>query len=208
MAYGGTLSFDDGTTVHRWDLTQETSELLLRQCRDLGLDTACEARAESRRREVLAERLLLHRMGGHDALRHNSNRAPSVAGCPHMSIAHTRRELMIAVNPRHPIGIDLEGYRRQLLNVRRGFLSEDEQAWLAGDDLRAHAVAWTAKEAVFKLISVRALVKDYRHDIALQPFAVDESATELRHSATFGGASITLITRLSSAGVFTLATTR
>ena len=207
MAYSGITTYGD-TTVYHWSLTDETPELMARQCEELGLPSQVEARAPSRRREILAERLLLHRIAreGKVELLHDEDRAPHVPQLEgHLSIAHTRSELLIALNVAHPIGIDLEGYRERVLNVRDAFLSEGERGWIAAGDLRAHVVAWTAKEAIFKAISKRSLVKSYRDDIVLLPFELSASTTRLHHEARFGDMAFALTTHLQPDAAFTLA---
>lgn len=224
MAFIGSTRLDDGTTLYRWNLTQEDSGQLARECELQGLDPHVEAKAESRRREILAERLLLNRIVGHAALRHDENRAPRVDELGrHLSIAHTRQELVFAINSVHAVGVDLESYRDRVLRVRDGFLNGHERTWIAPDDLCAHVVAWTAKEAIFKVISRRDRVKSYRDDIVLDPFvlpkglppAVGAPVVTISHTAAFiergdGDAcrttlTLTLTTMLSPVAVLTLA---
>ncbi len=198
--------YADGTMVYGYDLSKTTSERLAARCRELGLEASVEAKAESRRREVLGERLLLWNALAAKGLGHNADRAPlvpDVAG--YVSIAHTRSTLLLAINTRHPIGIDLEGYRERVLRVRDAFLNEGERQWLAATDLMCHVVAWTAKEAVFKAISRRELVSNYRDQIVLLPFAAPMKGATLSHSATFGERRFTLTTVAGDDEVFTLA---
>lgn len=198
--------YADGTMVYGYDLSKTTSERLAARCRELGLEASVEAKAESRRREVLGERLLLWNALAAKGLGHNADRAPlvpDVAG--YVSIAHTRSTLLLAHNRRHAIGIDLEGYRERVLMVRDAFLNEGERQWLAATDLMCHVVAWTAKEAVFKAISRRELVSNYRDQIVLWPFATPTKGAVLSHSATFGFRRFNLTSVAGDDEVFTLA---
>ena len=220
MAFTGTHHFDDGTTLYRWNLTQENSEQLARECKRQGLDATVEAKAESRRREILAERLLVNHIVRNADLHHNEDRAPVIDELDgFLSIAHTRQELLIAVNPHHAVGIDLETYRDRVLRVRDAFLNECERTWIAADDLMAHVVAWTAKEAIFKVIRQRRRVNSYRDDIILDPFTLPEGlppapgapCPTLTHTARFVEGPLTtsfaLTTILSPNASFTLART-
>ena len=56
MAYAGTISFADGTVMHQWLLIESSSQLA-EMCVKEGLSALCDAKAESRRKEVLGERL-------------------------------------------------------------------------------------------------------------------------------------------------------
>lgn len=205
MEYFKEAKIGDNTVVYRLDLAATDSGRLASLCRQMGLDDYVEAKAESRRREILGERVLLKQAFGLTELSHNDDRAPVVSLDGHISIAHTRRTLLLALNRRQAIGIDIEGYRERVLRVRQGFLNESELSWLAENDLRSHVVAWTAKEAVFKAVSVRALVKSYRDDIVLEPFKLVDDETKLMHSACFGDRSFTLHTTLDESEVVTLA---
>lgn len=221
MAFTGTHYFDDGTTLYRWDLTQEDSEQLARECKQLGLDATVEAKAESRRREILAERLLVNHIVRNANLQHNEDRAPVINELDgFLSIAHTRQELVIAINPHHAVGIDLETYRDRVLRVRDAFLNESERTWIDADDLMPHVVAWTAKEAIFKVIEQHRRVRSYRNDIILDPFTLPDGlppapgspCPTLLHTASFaegtGSTSFALTTILTPTSSFTLARTK
>ncbi len=205
MDYIQEVKIDDNTVVYRLDLTATDSGRLAMMCREMGLDDSVEAKAESRKREILGERVMLKQVFGLTELSHNDDCAPIVALDGHISIAHTRDTLLLALNRRQAIGIDIEGYRERVLGVREGFLNENERTWLSASDLTSHVVAWTAKEAVFKAVSVRALVKSYRDDIVLEPFKIADDATNLLHCARFGDRTFALHTILDKKEVFTLA---
>ena len=187
MAYGGTKTFIDGTVLHAWYL-DEPAEQLAHLCEQEGLPTRCEAKAESRRRELLGERLLLKRIFGLPAqLEHNEDLVPQVDDCQgYISVAHTRGYLCIAMNPDHAMGVDVERYGRRVLNVRDGFLNEGEKAWLSPHDDLGHLIAWTAKEAIFKTIGNRRLVNDYRENIMVKPFVTPRVGEHLQYGGAFG----------------------
>ena len=153
MAYAGTISFADGTVMHQWLLIESSSQLA-EMCEKEGLSALCDAKAESRRKEVLGERLLMKKIFGIDTpIMHNADRMPYIENSDsHISIAHTKGYLAIALNHHHCMGIDVEQYQRRVLNVRDGFLNEAEQQWLKADDELAHKIAWTAKAAIFNTI--------------------------------------------------------
>lgn len=80
-----------------------------------------------------------------------------------ISVTHTEHLLAVASLPRTPeadlsrfgvrtaLGIDAESeHRGQVLKVRDKFLSDDELAIVAPDDLAANITAWTCKEALYK----------------------------------------------------------
>ncbi|MDO4511482.1 MAG: 4'-phosphopantetheinyl transferase superfamily protein [Bacteroidales bacterium] len=177
MAYAGTISMPDGTILHQWMLTETAAELA-QMCTAEALDATCEAKAESRRKEILGERLLMkHIFGVPTPIMHDADRRPYLEQSEtHISVAHTKGYLVIALNPHHSMGVDVEQYARRVLNVRDGFLNETEQQWLSPTDQLAHMIAWTAKEAIFKTIGERSRVSSYRNEIILHPFTTPTTA--------------------------------
>lgn len=120
---------------------------------------------------------------GRDGFReigHFSNGAPFLFGTTaRISITHTDHLLAVAslpktpeanlseFNPRTALGIDAERLdRNQVLKVRQKFLSDAELAMVAGDDLEANIMAWTAKEALYKAAMSEGL--DFRKAIRIE----------------------------------------
>lgn len=168
------------TRVLVWRLDEEAPQLLA-LCREEGIP--CEDLADlpvKRQREKAAERLLLCRTFGHPVtLTHDEQGAPSVEGLDvHISITHTMRMVALALNDSQVVGIDAESMeRQQVLKVRSKFLNANEQQFIAPDDLAAHIIAWTAKEAVIKAERNSAI--DWTDGIRLESFAVNADETFL-----------------------------
>ncbi len=169
------MTYPGGTRVLTWRLVEETSQLMA-LCREAGI--ACEDLAElpdKRQREKAAERLLLCRAFGRPVvLCHDKQGAPSVKDeTTNISITHTIHMVALAVNDSQVIGIDAEqADRKQVVRVRDKFLNAGEQSFIAPDDLTAHVIAWTAKEAIIKAERNSAL--DWTEGISLDPFTVPE----------------------------------
>lgn len=204
MAYAGTISLPDGTVLHQWLLTEPSAQLA-QMCADEGIDPQCDAKAESRKRELLGERLLMKRIFGiATPIMHNADRLPFIENSDtYISIAHTKHYLVIALNRHHRMGVDVERYQRRALNVRDGFLSDVEKAWLSADDELAHEIAWTAKEAMFKCIGERSGVKDYRGEIMVHPFATPKIGDQITHKGSFKKLSFNLMTILTDSHILT-----
>ncbi len=92
---------------------------------------------------------------GHDsaALGHTPEGAPTLPGC-HISISHSRRLAIAALNAERAIGIDAEEERATLRKVKQKFVSAAEEKWAADADLLR---LWTVKEAVYKAAATRGL---------------------------------------------------
>lgn len=108
-----------------------------------------QSRLGRRERERMAvDRIISAIIGPEATLGHLPGGAPSVSGCPFLSIAHSRLLAAVAVHPTAPVGIDAEEDRHSTLRrVASKFLSAGEMEWVGDSDLLR---AWTIKEAVYK----------------------------------------------------------
>lgn len=127
-----------------------------------------ESRRESECRavgECLAELGLTTRLG------HRDDGAPFLEDCPEKRVSVTHSRLYAAVAAGEPsdpaFGIDIEdGSRQQLDRIAPRFMSAAEMEHVK-DVPRGKALAWTAKEAVFKAAGRRGV--DFVRDIILEP---------------------------------------
>ena len=186
-------------------LRLEDVSQLLSSCREAGI--AVEDLMElpvKRQREKAAERLLLREAFGRPVnLTHTEQGAPMVEGSDmNISISHTMRLVVLAVDPAQVIGVDAEQVdRQQVIKVRDKFLNANEKQFIAPDDLAAHIIAWTAKEAIIKAERNSAL--DWTEGICLEPFTPD--AVEPVFKARCGSRCYQLTTRLLDGHFITLA---
>jgi len=109
-----------------------------------------------REREVEAVRCLLrHRFGTDITMEHDAAGAPlDIAGC-HISVSHSRRLAVIAVDAERKIGVDAEEYRPKLRTVASRYLSPYELSRVSTD--ADYLMLWTAKEAIYKLAGIPGL---------------------------------------------------
>lgn len=167
-------TYPEGTRVLVWHLDEDAQHLLaLCQEGGIAIDDLLGL-PEKRQREKAAERLLLyHAMGCPVTLSHDRQGAPSLQGITmNVSITHTPRLVAVALNEQQDIGLDAEQMdRRQVLRVRDKFLNDREKQFIAVDDLSAHVLAWTAKEAIIKAERDSSL--DWTDGITLEPFVVN-----------------------------------
>ena len=162
------------TLFSLWRLEEDAPQLLA-LCREAGIPVEdLISLPVKRQREKAAERLLLcHAFGRPVTLGYTEQGAPFVEDNDvNISISHTQRLVVLAVDPEHIIGVDAEQTdRNQVLRVRDKFLNASEQQFIASDDLAAHIIAWTAKESIIKAERNSAL--DWTNGIALDPFTLD-----------------------------------
>lgn len=174
------MLFHGGTRVLVWRLDEEASQLL-ELCRGEGIPVEdLMDLPVKRQREKAAERLLLcHALGHPVTLSYTEQGAPSVEGeTVNISITHTMRLVAVALNGEAVVGLDAEPTdRAQVLRVRDKFLNAKEKQFINPDDLAAHVIAWTAKEAIIKAERNSAI--DWTDGICLEPFTVIDDETVL-----------------------------
>lgn len=121
----------------------------------------------SRRREYLAWRALVRRELGADAvISYNAVGAPVVENYPvHISVSHCKSHVAVCICS-SPCAVDIESMERDFSRVLPRYLSSGEQS-LSGDPLFP-AVAWCAKEALYKLSGCTGL--DLLRDLHIEAF--------------------------------------
>ena len=198
------LTYPVGTRVLLWRLDEEPQQLLA-LCRQQGIPVEDLVKLPAKRqREKAAELLLLCRAFGRPVtLLHDGQGAPSVQGTDvNISITHTMKLVVLAWDEAQVIGLDAEQCdRKQVVRVRDKFLNASEQQFINPDDLEAHIIAWTAKEAVIKAERNSAI--DWTDGICLNPF--EPSAGETTIAARCSDRLYTLYTRCVEGHYITLA---
>lgn len=203
--------YDDGTKLYLWRVTESCDDLLS-MCASSGIDVAgCMGyKAVSRQVEYMVERLLLAEVFGRAVeLLHNDDGAPRVDCCKHISISHTPGLIGVAANERAAIGIDIEHRSNRVLRVRNKFLDDDELCRIASDDVDANLVAWTAKEAMYKVVPQAGV--GLRDDLHVSRFTIGiDGRAEYEGRAECGELTLKmrLITHFTGTEVITCATVK
>ena len=183
---------------------EEVSQLLALCCEErIAVEDLAELPVK-RQREKSAERLLLCRAFGHPVkLSYTEQGAPYVEDHDvNVSISHTSQLVVLACDTASVIGIDAEqADRPQVLRVRDKFLNASEQQFIAPDDLAAHVIAWTSKEAIIKAERNSAI--DWTNGICLEPFTPNTKETLI--AARCGNCRYSLVSRLIEGHYITLA---
>ncbi len=157
-----------------FEITQ-TSEELLQQIKNRGwFETELKKfSSEKRKREFIAVRLAMKSL-----LRKEINISYDADGKPYLadnsyqiSISHSGNWIAIIAHPSFAVGIDIECPRKKIASLYTRFLSEIEQEELSnGKDLNQIQLAWSAKEALFKIIGKQAV--DFIKQLRIFPFEV------------------------------------
>jgi 4'-phosphopantetheinyl transferase len=88
-----------------------------------------------------------------------------------ISISHSGKFIALITHPVLLSGIDIEVPSKKVMKVASRFLSEKERSYLV--DEQSVAIAWSAKEALYKIIGKEAI--DFAATLEIQPFNVASS---------------------------------
>ena len=115
------------------------------------------ATAMSRLREKTTVKTMVKQIFGSDAqIDHAADGSPLLTGIPNppfISISHSSRFAVIAVNPTSPVGVDIEHWRKSLEKVAPRFLTPQQNNIYNSEHLLL--CAWTIKEALFKVAETK-----------------------------------------------------
>lgn len=141
---------------------------------------------DKRKREYLAVRIAFKKLLGEEIkIIYNEDGKPLVADNSfHISISHSKRWIAVIAHPANKVGIDIEYINEKVRNVYTRFLSLEEQSYLsAGRDLQQLQIAWSAKEALYKIIGKQAL--DFGNHLRIHPFvALNAGELKATHNPT------------------------
>ena len=186
------LYFFGSITLLRWKLTESWKELLgyCSQNR-IRIDLSSLPKSDKRRREFLAERLLLcgHFNGLRVRLEHDEHGAPRISDFDdiYVSISHTNQMVIMALSEHEPMGIDVECISERVVNVRDKFVNDSETAEISRVCATDLTLVWTAKEAMYKLAGAPGA--SLRDDFTIRPTVFTKASDSLllwAHSTAAG----------------------
>ncbi|AMM51493.1 hypothetical protein TH61_10350 [Rufibacter sp. DG15C] len=171
-------TLDENTVLGIWQIQEDVEELTFQL---LSLRPAKELpffKAEARRREWLASRLLvyllLEKLNYPEAvLQKQESGKPYIEGAEvHVSITHSGRWAAALVSASHQVGIDIELKAEKVQRAIQRFLNEQELADVQDDEDKMH-LYWSAKETLYKVYARREL--DFRKQLLIEDFVKEVS---------------------------------
>lgn len=122
-------------------------------------------KSQTRKIEFLGVRSLKNYFNPEIEIVYSKNGKPLAKnGAVHISISHSKNFVAFAAAS-HLIGIDIEECHERILKVRNRFLNENEQKLFDKNSIRDLTIAWSAKEALFKLNENTGL--DFKSDLII-----------------------------------------
>lgn len=147
-----TLDESSDTRLTLWRMSENVSELLS-LCISMGIETSDVSnryKSESRLREVLSVRLLLHNIFGNGiTISHNDEGRPYLSNHYNISISHTKDVAAVIVSRLHAVSIDIERIHPRILKVRDKIIRMDEKA----EGIVQTLIHWCTKETLYKFFS-------------------------------------------------------
>ena len=150
---------------------EETAEQLREMLTSTALsydeELAC-LKAESRRLEYLAVRVLLRTLCGEEKhIRHLPSGKPYLTdGSFHITISHTRGYVAVGLHSQKDVGIDIEYVSERVRKVVGRFMYPEE--FDDATDTSYLLVHWSAKETMYKLMGVEEV--DFLTHLRIYPF--------------------------------------
>ena len=164
----------EGATILVWELT-ETIENLASQLHlnDSEITKFNKIVSVKRKLEFLGIRTALKTVLGKEVpIDYDDEGKPHLSDESfQISISHSNRWIAIILHPTKRVGIDIECPTDKILKLYKRFLSPVEQAELShGKDIRQLLIAWSAKEALYKIIGKESI--DFANQLRIYSFEV------------------------------------
>lgn len=160
-----------------WKVEESVEELLsMLDKQEQYLPFLEKTKAESRKKEWLATRVLLKELLGEESpIAYNPDESPYLPerpGC-FISISHTKGYVAVYCGQEKGVGVDIEHTAERILKIKHKFMSPEELAWIEPEHQVEHLlICWCAKETLFKLI--RQTEVDFREHLHIEPFRCGE----------------------------------
>ena len=167
-----TLFLPDNAQLLVWEMTESITELqtLLTEDYQAELD---KKPSDKRKSEFLGVRVALKTLLGREVpVIYDEAGKPALEDAGwHISISHSGKWIAVMAHPDCRVGVDIELPTDKIQKLCGRFLSETEQAELSDcSNLKQLQLAWSAKEALYKIIGKEAV--DFANQLRIFPFEV------------------------------------
>jgi phosphopantetheinyl transferase len=173
------LSFEDAKVLV-WELTENIDELRSKlYLSDNELNEFGKLVSDKRKLEYLGVRVALMELIGRKVeIEYDNFGKPFLADKKfQISISHSKNWIAVMIHSTRQVGVDIEVPTDKILKLYKRFLNDTEQKELtSGDKIKKLLLAWSAKEALYKIIGIEAV--DFTNQLHVFPF-------ELRLSGKF-----------------------
>lgn len=156
-----------------WKVEETCEELLTQLAHNEWLSPIYLVKSESRKREMLATRVLLKAL-----LEEEKQIAYLDSGKPYLvddsykiSISHTKGYVAIILHPFHTMGLDIEQRTDKIFKVKDRVITGSDNIDPRNEQVHL-LLHWSAKEAMFKYLDAEGV--DFRANLHVESFVPDE----------------------------------
>ena len=174
--FTSTIMYEDAQLLI-FELTESIDELY-KQLDFVNIEEFSRIVSEKRKSEYLAVRVTMKKMlGSEKIIIYDTDGKPTLSDESfQISISHSANWIAVMAHPTRSVGIDIEVPTEKMKKLYKRFLSETEQKELSnGEHLNLLMLAWSAKEALYKIIGMEAV--DFAKQLRIYPFEVKETGT-------------------------------
>ena len=156
-------------TILLWKMEEDETELLnFLQLETIELNSYYSLKTSKRKQEYLGVRAALKTFFGKNKIIYNAERKPFLAdNSAKISVSHSGQWLALMVHPNAEVGIDIECPSNKIEQLAVRFLCREELETITG---RKQHIAWSAKEALYKIIGKQAV--DFPKQLRILPFDI------------------------------------
>lgn len=149
--------YSEQLQVAIWHISETVGELL-KLFVNKGFDAKkiIETKSETRLKQWLAVRLLLHDFYPNEMINYNEFGKPFLTNGVEISISHAGEYAVIAFNTEKKCGIDIEKISNKVEKIKYKFLNINELNLI--NSLEDLTLFWCAKEALYKLYGEKELI--------------------------------------------------
>ena len=160
------------------EITETSAQLIsLFEQDELESVVASDTYSEKRKKEFLGARLALKRIANTVDVGYTESGKPYPKKKNfQMSISHSGNYVAVIIHPNREVGVDIEINSDKISRVYQRLLSSHEQAYLYSEhDLRKTQIAWSTKEALYKIIGRD--VVDFSQELEINDFEIEVQGT-------------------------------
>jgi 4'-phosphopantetheinyl transferase len=175
----------DGASLLVLDNNESMNELI-QELDNVDFSEFSKLVSDKRKLEYLGVRVALKQLlGCEKTIIYDTDRKPSLSDNSfNISVSHSGKWIALMAHPTRLVGIDIEVPTEKIKKIYNRFLSETEQNQLSnGENMNQLMLAWSAKEALYKIIGKDAV--DFANQLHIFPFELkDEGKLSAEHIAS------------------------
>lgn len=146
-----------------WKITEELKELEDLLLNNQKIDLSIYSN-ESRKKEILATRILMNNIYSNKKIKYNEYGAPYINKNEHISITHSNNLVAIGISKKK-IGIDIQYIDKSITKLAHKFISQENLNNLSEEKA---TLIWSCKEAIYKWFQKGNI--NFKNTIKILPF--------------------------------------